>query len=103
MKKEKWLFENIMLIYNELGKDYQVDLEDLAFKSIDNYFEVWLKPDKKLIMIFKIEINYSYISEPEYKFTLQRCIKTLDVNKLDFACDFIKHIVREVKLNKILK
>lgn len=103
MRKEKWLFDNIMFIYNELGEDYKVDLGKLSFKSIDNYFEVWLKSDKKLIMIFKIEINYSFVSEYFYEFKLERCIKSLDDNKIDFACDFIKPIVREIKLNKILK
>lgn len=103
MNKEKWLFNNIMFIYNELGKDYQVDLENLAFKSLDNYFEVWLKSDEKLIMIFLIEVNFSFISETGYVFKLERVINLLNEEPLEFACKFIKPIVRDIKLNKILK
>ena len=103
MGKEKWLFDNIMLIYNDLGKDYSVELENLAFKSIDNYFETYLKFDNKLILVFKIEINYSLSKDTEYKFETIRVIKTgLSKPPLDFAYDFIKPIIRDFKLNKLL-
>lgn len=102
MRKEKWLFDNIMLIYLDLGKDYRVELENISIISEDNYFQVWLKSSMP-ILLFKIEVNYSFFKDPEYKFETIRVIKTgLSKPPLEFACDFIKPIVRDFKLNKLL-
>jgi hypothetical protein len=114
MEKEKWLFDNIMLLYSDLGKDYQVELENISIISEDNYFQVWLKSSIP-ILLFKIEVNYSFFKDPEYKFEPIRVIKTglskhcmktrssvVFSSPLEFAYDFIKPIVRDFKLNKLL-
>jgi hypothetical protein len=102
MEKEKWLFDNIMLLYSDLGKDYRVELENISIISEDNYFQVWLKSSIP-ILLFKIEVNYSFFKDPEYKFETIRVIKSgLSKPPLEFAYDFIKPIVRDFKLNKLL-
>ena len=107
MRKEKWLFDNIMLLYLDLGKDYILVLKYDHFSidifSKDNYFEVWLKTDIPLLK-FKIEINHSFFKEPDYRFETIKVIKKgLDKPPLEFAYESIKPIVREYKLDKILK
>ena len=105
MNLEKKIFDDIMFLYNHFGENYEAKLDSISIKSEDNYFEVWLfknNSHKQLMMIFKIEVNWSFFSDATYKFNIERVVKSLNEVPIDFAYNFIKPIVRDYKLRLII-
>jgi hypothetical protein len=103
MNLEKKIFDDIMFLYNHFGENYEAKLDSISIKSEDNYFEVWLfNNHKQLMMIFKIEVNWSFFTDPIYKFNIERTLKSLNEIPIDFAYNFLKPIVRDYKLRLII-
>lgn len=93
-EKLKWIWDNVNLIYLNLGSNYFAEFKDITIMSSDNYFKCRIHTHY-YYLVFTLEKEFSLINEPKY------FLHTTNFNELDDVIKVLKPIFRDFKIEMI--